>query len=286
MKKTFYLLAVIIAASTLFVSSCQKDDPVLIPPSISFVEGADYISADVTLYSNQEFKIGINANKDAESDNKLTNFKVIRTFNNIPFTALDSTINGDYFSIEILTQSQEAVGEERWTFTVTDEAGETAEISFIVTTETGIKTFSDLTLGSYNDQQYGSFFNSVSGEIFFKPEATASQEDIDFIFFLGATNGATIAAPDNQDAIDVFDLSWTTQNQTRFIGASITAAEFDDIGLTYNFPTFTGDLDNMNQLAADDVVYFRTALDKYGYFKVNSINAKGDIINIDVKVQK
>ncbi|MCD4773616.1 MAG: hypothetical protein K8R41_09585 [Bacteroidales bacterium] len=286
MKKTLYLFAVLAITGTLFISSCQKDDPVIIPPSINFVAGADYISSDVTLLTNQEFRVGINANKDSESDNKMINFKVIRTFNNIPYTALDSTINGDYFSIELIANSNPFVGEERWTFTITDEAGETSEVSFVITTEAGIQAFLDITLGSYNDEVYGSFFNTTSGEVFFKPEATTNQDVIDFIFFLGATNGATIAAPDNQDAINVFALDWTTQNQTRFMTTGISVAEFDAIGASYNFTDFTGTDDNWNQLADDDIVYFKTAGDKLGFFKVNSINAKGDIINIDVKVQK
>ena len=236
--------------------------------------------------TNQVFKVGINANKDAESDNKLSKFKVARTYNNIPYPVLDSTLNGDYFSIEIIANSHPLVGEERWTYTITDEAGESSEISFVITTEAGIQEYLDVTLGSYNDQTYGSFFNTTSGEVFFKPEATTNQEVIDFIFFLGATNGATIAAPDNQDAINVYALDWTTQNQTRFMTTGISVAEFDAIGASYNFTDFTGTDDNWNQLAADDIVYFKTAGDKLGFFKVNSINAKGDIINIDVKVQK
>ena len=291
MKKTIYLITALIITGTLFISSCQKDDPivippVVIPPVINFVAGGDYVSADVTLLTNQLFTVGINANKDAESDSKLSKFEVVRTYNNISFTVLDSTLNGDYFSIEIIANSNPLVGEERWTYTITDEAGESSEINIVVTTEAGIQEFLDVTLGSYNDQVYGSFFNTTSGETFFKPEATTNQEVIDFIFFLGATNGATIAAPDNQDAITVFALDWTTQNQTRFMTTGISVPEFDAIGASYNFTDFTGTDDNWNQLVADDIVYFKTAGDKLGFFKVNSINAKGDIINIDVKVQK
>ena len=286
MKKTIYLFAALVIAGTLFISSCQKDDPIVIPPAINFVTGGDYISSDVTLYTNQEFKVGINANKDAESENKLSNFKIVRTYNNIPYTALDSTLNGDYFSIEIIANSHPLVGEERWTYTITDEAGESSEVSMVITTEAGIQEYLNVTLGSYNDEVYGSFFSTTSGETFFKPEATTNQEIIDFIFYLGATNGATIAAPDNQDAIDVFALDWTTQNQTRFMTTGISVEEFDAIGASYNFTDFTGTDDCWNQLATDDIVYFKTAGDKLGFFKVNSINAKGDIINIDVKVQK
>jgi len=286
MKKTAYLFLLLIITGTVFISSCQKDDPIVIPPVINFVAGGDYVSADVTLLTNQLFTVGINANKDAESDSKLSKFEVVRTYNNISLPVFDSTLNGDYFSIEIIANSNPLVGEERWTYTITDEAGESSEINIVITTEAGIQEFLDVPLGSYNDQVYGSFFNTTSGETFFKPEATTNQEVIDFIFFLGATNGATIAAPDNQDAINVFALDWTTQNQTRFMTTGISVPEFDAIGASYNFTDFTGTDDNWNQLVADDIVYFKTAGDKLGFFKVNSINAKGDIINIDVKIQK
>jgi len=134
MKKTAYLFVLLIITGTVFISSCEKD-PVVVLPSINFVTGADYVSADVTLSTNNQFKVGINANKDTESDNKLTNFKVVRTFNNIPTTVLDSTINGDYFSIEILENSNPLAGDERWTYTITDEAGESSEVSMIITTD-------------------------------------------------------------------------------------------------------------------------------------------------------
>ena len=94
MKKTIYLVLALVLTGTIFISSCQKDDPIVVPPSISFVAGADYVSADITMLTNHQFKVGINTNKDAESDNKLTNFKVVRTFNNIPFTVIDPEENG------------------------------------------------------------------------------------------------------------------------------------------------------------------------------------------------
>ena len=66
---------------------------------------------------------------------------------------------------------------------------------------------------------------------------------------------------------------------------SISAAYFDAIGDTYDFPAFAGTKDDINNLEAEDVVAFMTVDGKYGLIKVNGINQKGDIINIDVIVE-
>ena len=67
--------------------------------------------------------------------------------------------------------------------------------------------------------------------------------------------------------------------------ADINASEFDAIGDSYDFPEFTGTVDDINNLEAGDVVFFKTTKNKLGYLKVNSINGKGDYINIDLIVE-
>ena len=142
-------------------------------------------------------------------------------------------------------------------------------------------------MGSFNDN-LPSFMATATGTLMSKAEAGAAQETVDFAFYLGAVNKSTFGAPSNSDVKLVFDLAaagWTTFNNTMFEMAPINATEFDAIGDSYAFPEFTGTEDDVNNLEASDVVYFKTAANKLGYIKVNSINGKGDYINIDVIVE-
>jgi len=121
-----------------------------------------------------------------------------------------------------------------------------------------------------------------------KAQAGAAQETVDFAFYLGAINKSSFGAPSNSNIKLVFALAtagWTTFNNTLFEMASINAAEFDAIGNSYAFPAFTGTDDEVNNLEAGDVVFFKTVNNKYGYIKINSINGKGDYINIDMIVE-
>ncbi|MDT8392672.1 MAG: hypothetical protein RQ761_02425 [Bacteroidales bacterium] len=300
MKKIFYLFGIMILASMLVFTSCNDDDdevePVKYPPEINFIGGANYISADATLTAGAEFKVGINASENATTQKNITAFKVVRTFNNVPTTVFDTdAIDDNNYSWESTENANSQAGEERWTFKVTDKAGESNELSFIITTSlvgVEIATYTNKTMGSWNDPTYGSFFATETGTVHTKAQATANQAAIDFAFYLGATNGSTFGAPSNQDIDQVFDLGdsgWTIFNETLFDKASINATEFNAIGDTYTFPEFTGTSDDINLIQPGDVIYFLTDPDKgrkHGFIKVNSINAKGDIINIDVKVQK
>jgi hypothetical protein len=68
------------------------------------------------------------------------------------------------------------------------------------------------------------------------------------------------------------------------MASGITAADFDAIGATYAFPSFTGTNDFINQLSIGDVIYFKTVTDKLGYIKINSSTKDGFEINIDMKI--
>ena len=98
-----------------------------------------------------------------------------------------------------------------------------------------------------------------------------------------------MGSPSNADIKAVFNLEgvWTVFNETMFELTTLTAGEFDAITDSYSFPDFSGnEADDVNDLEADDVVQFKTTNDLNGLIKVNSINAKGDIINIDMIIEE
>lgn len=259
-------------------------------PTIGFIQNAGFVSGNAEMNVDSAFNVGIIANSSG-SEKNLVSFVVVRTFMNNPDTVVDNVLSSPDYSWESAFNANDLTGEEEWSFHITDEDGESAYLSFIVTTTAvggEISTYLYVNLGSYNEPIYGAFFGTTTGLVYSSLEAMQNQELIDFAFYFGATNKATLGAPSNSNVKAVFDLegTWTWFNETLFQEAPVTASEFDAIGSSYSFPAFTGGEDDINHLECDDVVFFKTVNEKLGFVKVNSINNKGDIINIDVKVMK
>ena len=177
-------------------------------------------------------------------------------------------------------------------FDVTDKDGQTYSITYTVTQSTGtqagdIDTYT-VVLGSYNSTT-GSSFASSNGTVYNWSDATANSQLIDFVYYYGATNNATIAAPDDADAGTVFDFSnWATKNATRF--GVVTGVDFsaitDDTEIVSNESVATASA--ATGLSVGTVVEFKTASGKYGMFVVSAINGttSSGTINITVKVQQ
>ncbi len=292
MKKTIYLFGLLLLAGAMVFTACKKDDdpdPVDLTPVLSFIGGAGYTSADASLTPGSTFKVGINASENATSKKNIETFKVVRTFNNTPTTVFeDDNIGETTYTWEDDLVANAQAGEERWTFTITDKDGLTKELSIIITTTPTVVAYTNVNMGSYNDPTYGSFMATATGTVMLIAEASADQASVDFAFYLGAINKSTFGAPSNADIQSVFELGgvWTVFNETLFEMSSLNGAEFDAIGSTYVFPEFTGTEDDINNLENGDVVYFKTVNAKLGFIKVNAINGKGDVVNIDVKVMQ
>lgn len=294
MKTKLNFLLIVIGIVSLTFTSCSKDDdseePVQQKPSITFLGGTEYISQDATLTVGQEFMVGITANENADSKKNISTFKVVRTFNNVNTTVYEEDgIGNPTYSWESAVNANAEVGQERWTFTVTDNAGESNEIAFIITTEAmgdNVVSYASVDMGSYDDTDYGSFFATSTGLAYKKPAASADPSIIDFAFFYGASNGITFGAPANTSIIDVYDLTWSPLNATLFQFAPISSADFDAIGSVYEFPEFTGTETIVNHLGSGDVVYFKTVTNKLGFIRINNSTKNGFEINIDVKVME
>jgi hypothetical protein len=293
MKNTMYLFGLLLLAGAIVVSSCKKDDddptPVDLSPVMTFIGGAGYTDSDAEMAPSSAFKVGINASENPTSKSDIKSYVVVRTFNNTPTTVFeDNSINESTYTKELDLLANTQSGEERWTFTITDKDGLSKQLVIMITTVPNVTAYKNVTMGSFNEPTYGSFMATSTGTVLTKAEASADQGSVDFAFYLGAINKSTFGAPSNADVKSVFELagSWTIFNNTLFQMAGINAAEFDAIGDSYMFPQFTGTEDDINNLEADDVVFFKTVNDKLGYIKVNTINGKGDQINIDVIVQE
>lgn len=300
MKKTIKRFAFFILAGSMILSSCSKDDddddkPINENPTINFLVEQGYISSDATLNTDQPFKVKVLARENPTTKKNIDHINVRRIHNDQTIADTTFDVGQPEITLQVDFTSLPYAGEENIEFEAVDNASKKAMISLKITTimiGDSVVSYTDVTLGSFNEQNFGSFFSASNGQVYFIDEAFQNQDLIDVAFFLGTTSGASLGAPSNNTVIDVFDLdqapnAWTTFNQTVFVSpAPIDATEFDQIGDTYDFPAFSGSDDLVTQLADNDIIYFSTIDFKLGFIKVNAINPRGDIINIDVKVQK
>lgn len=299
MKKRLSIVFSLLAAGMLMFTSCSDDstEPGDINPSMTFVGGTGYTSGDVTLTTGTLFTVGINASSSTESNAKLTNFKVTRVFGNKPEVFIDSTISTDHFSIDINFDANAEVGTENFIFLITDKDGKTKELSFVVTTQAAagpINTFSMKIMGAQGSTT-GSSFASIDGSVYSLADAKTNATKVDWLYFYGATNHATLAAPDDVDAATIFNNAtnglqeWAVLNPTRFKKVT-DAIDWDNINDDAVIVAQTASgvtLTKGNELAASDVLAFITSTGKKGLIKVNSISGTSDgTITISVKVQQ
>ncbi len=275
-------------------TSCSKDEDEPLPPTIQFKGGNEYTSSDVTINENNTIKIGVIGLSNTTSGKNLTRFTLILTTNNVPQTLVDSAINTGTFDADyVITFPNE--GEYRVAAKVYDKEGLSAEAAFNVTVNpvTGIIDYTDKILGSYNSNT-GSSFASADGTVYTLADAKANSEKIDWLYFYGATNHATIAAPDDDVAATVFTGAdgldtWATRNATRFAHSLLTADQFNEITTKSQLVTAAQGANptesRLNSLQVGDVLAFLTADGNYGLIRVDAIVEGADgTISISVKI--
>ena len=196
------------------------------------------------------------------------------------------------------TITAEEVGTINATIRVTDRKGKVEPRDFSIEVESNIESFTAVLMGNYDDTELGSFFSTVNGEVYMITPAGENSELIDFAYFYGSNNSATITAPDNDEVIGTGDsklyapvANWSTRNATRFnqLFSGITVEEFDAMNNDALIVANTAsnvDLKMANLLNKDALVAFITVDDKKGIFKVAELDTDAKTITIDVKVQK
>ncbi len=299
MKKVFFvLLAFVITSVTLFTSCTEEEDPVNLPPSISFVSGAGYVSSDATLEVNTPFVVKILAEANVTSGAKIEKINITRIFGNQTVGDTTFTFNDATVTFEVTFMSYPQVGVENIEFEAVDKDNQTKKITLKITTTAAaggeIDTWTQKILGSW-DNLTGSSFASVNGMVYTLDQAFANQALIDYMYWWGASTSATIGAPDDPNAALVFNTgdyqlaNWSTKNATRFKTTTLTAAAFEAItDDTEIIANATGaDQTRIGTLAVDQVIAFKTVTNKYGLIRVKAIETgSAGTMTMDVKVQK
>jgi len=301
MKRVFFVLIAFVLTSVTLFTSCTDDttDPVDLPPTINFVAGSGYISADATVALNSPFVVKVSMQQNATSGAKLQSLNVTRIFANqtIGDTTFDISTNDASVTMEITFISVNEVGQENIEFEVVDKDNQKEQISLKITTQATagpIDSWTEKILGSWSNPT-GSSFASINGNVYTLDQAFANQTLIDWMYWWGASTSATIGAPDDANAALVFNTgdyqlaNWSTKNATRFKTTTITPAAFDAMTDDSDIVDIaTGaDQSRIGEMAVDQVIAFVTVTGKMGLIKVRAIETgSAGAMTIDVKVQQ
>lgn len=281
----------VLLASLPFFNSCTKDTTTT-PPTIQFKAGSGYVSSNVTVPVNSDIKIGISAQSGSS---KLVNLKVIGTSNGTPATLLDSTFSNDTFDRDFTVTAPSGVGKVILSFTITDADGGSAEVSLEISTVGGtIKSYSQKILGSYDNSSYGSSFASSDGTVYSMADAKTNAAKIDWMYYYGVTNQATLAAPNDPTVLDIFTsgngpATWSVLNATKFAKVTFpTGTTWDGITddvIIVNLASAVSE-SKANMLSVGQIVAFETVGGKMGLIKIETITGTGaGSITYSVKMQ-
>lgn len=309
MKRLSFLLVAVILGSMTVLTSCKSDDNdddnVNLEPTLNFVGGAEFISEDATVESDEAFKFGVNCFSNTTSGAKLTNFKITAIANNnpIPEFAVDTNFSADDFQNQFLytvTNSGTAAVDVNFIFKITDKDGQYTEKNIHVTVEPGggpIYEYNDALMGSYNSTE-GSSFASADGTTYNMDNAQTNSAKIDWMYSYGNTDFASFFAPSDDLADKFFGTNmdeFDTRNETKFKLVTETV-DWDNIVddsqilmYTASGVTETG----LTDLQVGDVIAFITDPDKpefankHGLIKILSYEENnGGTVTFNVKVQQ
>ncbi len=296
MKFLSTIVLAIILGTGLFTTSCKKDSTSDKSPTINFIGGSSFISADATLKKDTVFKVGITALSNENSGTKIFSCKITLTVNNVANTIyFHEFINETSFTLNIDTLK---VWWPSATLlaVITDKDGETSQVAINLQAKAPV-AFNYWTAKILAAQAAagGSYFSSSTGEVFNQTTVFNNQNILDFVYFYGTTNLATLSAPDDASvgggtgSEAQLCKTLTTKNPTKFVMTPMTPANFDAANDAANLSSY-GPLiteSKINNLAVGKVIAFKTVAGKIGIIKVTDIQP-GDAgsITISVKVQK
>jgi hypothetical protein len=298
MKKLNLLIATLILTGMSFMTSCTKD-ATSTPPNFMLNAAPGYTGTDVTVPVNTELKVGIIASSTSA---KLSNLTIKQAISGGATTTLvDTTFSTDSFNKDFTITSPSEVGSLTLTFIISAADGESAQASFMITTTSApINTYTAILMGGQLNPELGSFYSTESNSVLKIGAASAAPAKVDFGYYFGTANEATISAPSDNaiTAVTNFEAisGWNPRNNTKMKAVTI-GVDWASITTESEILANTTSLTDTKvaHLAVNDIVAFETAATstnpgKKGLFKV--INLTGTTlgtdrsITIEVKIQK
>jgi len=143
-------------------------------------------------------------------------------------------------------------------------------------------------LGFNKLNSVGSSYSVSAGRVLLLPEAATMQSQVDFMFFYGATNGITVAAPVDNVTVMVFNnvnhgvQTWGTRNATRFVKVNLDfdKATDEEINAAISGSSST----KVNHLKNGATVAFKTVSGQVGLIKLTQVGPNSaSTLNVNVR---
>ncbi len=301
--KNLFLMGLVVA-STATMTSCTKDDEATVKkPTVALITPS---TKTVSVVQGSTVAVEV---LSAAGDAKLKSFRVEFSQGGGPFASYsgafpngnsDTTFSENNYTYKktLPTMSGQGVIVYRFYATDKDNYSSSVDLTINVTADStqSINSYSAKIMGAQQNNTLGSFLATTTGTVYKQADAKTNSTLVDVVYFYGATNKATLAAPDDAGAGATFTnpstglQTWAKRNATRFDKTNLTEANFNSVNNNATLiafyltnPTSTAS----NDLAAGQVLKFRTESGKRGFILVKSVTT-GDAgsINVDVKVEK
>ena len=293
------LLVLAALGSLVTFSSCDGDDDGTPPqPNLTLTANSDSVQA--VAGDTISFEVNVNHEKDLESFTVAGN----------PPTRVDTSISGigsqgfNYQFSYVVPGSLGAGTEVDFTFTVTDEDQESASQEYkVIVTQSGsaLNEYTAIMMGADRNSEFGSFYSTSENNVYKVSGVNGENSDnrslVDFIFYYGDDNNASIAAPSDETAtvFDVYNVqNWSDneRNGTNFstsVGLSFSEVSSDNINQVRS-AVEGGNNTLAKKLSEGDVVGFITESGNAGAFRVDEISVpsssdRESSIELSVKVE-
>lgn len=262
MKKLNVLLILSVMASAMFFSSCDGEEEDPLAPVITFQDyNGEALEKDLGDAIGVSFIVKQGDAKLEDVVVKLGQGEIYRAS-----TAKDVKIENNM--VVTLDQKLEVVGAQTLTITVTDKADLKAEKTIAITVKSDLDDKGSKILGSGSNAN-GSYYSLATNEVIKQTTAQADPSKVTFVYNNTATDGAQIYSPTESSALD-----FTGSTATETVFATLTNVTYEtatSANIPADFP-----LTKVTNLAANDVVAFKTADGTVGIIKVTAIEGTTD----------
>jgi hypothetical protein len=304
--KKIHFPAVLILIASLIAFSCSKEAENNDPPTMAFKTGIHastgmhYVNTDTTVTVNDDFIIGIKANSNSEKN--LKKLTIVRTFETSPIK-WDTTFSNLTFNFSKIFKASGQVGNEDWTFTLSDVNDNTSSLSLrVITVEmlSDIDYFEGIDFGPYGVNN-PNFFAVDSGMVYSMTEIDTNSTYIDWVFFDSNSLQISIMSPDDDGVLlpyPTIGSDWNHRSATRFKETIVSSDDFDAINTSSQIFIIANGANLSRLVEAEitggmhvgNVFAFITESGKMGLMRIaaldNQVNPGLSTMTLDIKIQQ
>lgn len=298
MNKVLYSFwSLMLVASMVFNTSCgQEEDVTPAAPFINISGVTDPTGTTANVGQAVSFTVDVAA---AGGFSSIRVDKTVGTGSTTTYgeqaKPAGQTITSFTFPFSYTPTSAEAGQRVTFDFVVTDDNAKSSTHTFVVTVnEPAISTHQAVLMGAQKNTAEGSFYNAIDKQVYLLGAAQNNKGKVDLLYYYGANNLATLAAPTDADSKVVFGET-NLQGMNNGTNLVRTTAVFADVKTSSDIRNAwlekkAGTVDTkVTSLKVGDVVAFQLA-DTRGYrlgvaqvVSVDAVNTGK--ITINVKMQ-